>query len=199
MSMSSSMLRSEVLGSVNHVGQRSLCLLPLTGLETTVRVNPELLWLQVLQHLLNSVLDFLLRWDTRRVDVVDTRSDVSRVSLVNKDLQQLSVGLAVLNGQHIGVEGSNGVEEVLELRVAEVGVDLCTVLDTRSGQTERVNSPLEVVCSLLALAEGQTLSESWLVNLDDVNTSLLKVNNLVSECESELLCLDRLVDIVSWE
>ena len=59
------------------------------------------------------------------MDVVDTRADVARVSLVNKDLEELGIGLAVLNGENIGIQSSNGVEEVLELGVAEVRVGLC--------------------------------------------------------------------------
>ena len=53
-------LLAVVLGGVDHVDQGSLGLLPLTGLETAVRVNPELLRLEVLQHVSNTVLDLLL-------------------------------------------------------------------------------------------------------------------------------------------
>jgi len=40
-------LLAEELGGVDEVGQRSLGLLPLTGLETTVRVDPELIGAEV--------------------------------------------------------------------------------------------------------------------------------------------------------
>lgn len=61
------------LGSIDQVGESRLDLGPGTGLQTTVRVDPELLGLEVLQHLRDTLLDFLLRGDTGGVDVVDTR------------------------------------------------------------------------------------------------------------------------------
>lgn len=192
-------LGTEVLGGSDHVGQSLLGLLPLAGLETAVRVDPELLRLEVLEHLLDAVLDLLLAGNTRRVDVIDTRSDVARVSRVNEDAQQLGIRLAVLDRQNIGIKGSNGVEEVLELRVAEVRVDLSGVLDTSGGQAESLHSPLEVGITLLARAERETLTESRLIDLDDVNAGRLKVDNLVTESQSKLLSLDRLVNIITRE
>lgn len=164
-----------------------------------VRITPELCWSQVCQHLLDAVLDLLLGGDTRRVDVVNTGANVARVGLVDEDLEELGVRLAVLDGQDIGIESSDGVEEVLELRVAEVGVDLSAIGDTGGGQLEGVNSPLEVGNTGLTSAEGKTLTESRLVDLNHSNASGLKVNNLVAESKSELLSLDGLVDIVTGE
>jgi len=133
------------------------------------------------------------------VDVVNTGANVARVGLVDEDLEELGVRLAVLDGQDIGIESSDGVEEVLELRVAEVGVDLSAIGDTGGGQLEGVNSPLEVGNTGLTSAEGKTLTESRLVDLNHSNASGLKVNNLVAESKSELLSLDGLVDIVTGE
>jgi len=187
------------LGGVHHVGERSLGLGPLAGLQPTVRVDPQLLGLEVHQHLADSVLDRLLAWDTRRVDIVDTWTNVAGVSLIDEDLEELSVRLAVLDGENISVKGGNGVEEILELGVAEVRVDLGGVLDAGDGQTERLDSPVEVCLALLAGAERKTLTESWLIDLDDENASSLEVNNLVTESESKLLSLDRLVNIITRE
>lgn len=192
-------LGTEVLGGVNHVGKRLLGLLPLTGLETTVRVDPELLGLKELKHLLDAVLDLLLAGDTGRVDVVDTRSDVAGVLRVDKDSEELGIRLAVLNGQNVRIEGSDGVEEVLELRVTEVRVDLSGVLNTGGGEAESLDGPLEVGITLLTGAEGKTLTESGLIDLDDVDTSLLKVDDLVTEGKGKLLSLDGLVDVVTRE
>ncbi|KAK1242143.1 hypothetical protein MKX07_000129 [Trichoderma sp. CBMAI-0711] len=188
-----------ILGGGDHVGQSLLGLLPLAGLETAVGVDPELLRLEVLEHLLDAVLDLLLAGNTGRVDVVDTRSDVAGVGRVDEDAQQLGIGLAVLNGQNVGIEGSDGVEEVLELRVAEVGVDLSGVLDAGGGQAESVDSPLEVGITLLARAERETLTESRLIDLDDVDAGGLEVDDLVTQSQSELLGLDGLVDVVTGE
>ena len=133
------------------------------------------------------------------MDVVNTRANVARVGLVDEDLEELGIRLAVLDGQDIGIESGDGVEEVLELRVTEVGVDLSAIGDTSGGQLEGVNSPLEVGNTGITSAEGKTLTESRLVDLNHSNASGLKVNNLVAESESELLSLDGLVDIVTGE
>ena len=58
-------LLTVILGRVHHVGNGGLSFSPLARLETAIRVDPELIWLEVLKHLLNSVLDFLLAWYTR--------------------------------------------------------------------------------------------------------------------------------------
>jgi len=133
------------------------------------------------------------------VDVVDTWANLTWVSLVNEDLQELSIRLGVLNGENVGIKSSDGMEEVLELGVAEVGVDLGGVLNTRDRQAERLDSPVEVSLTLLAGAEWETLTESWLIDLDDEDTGSLEVNNLIAESESKLLSLDGLVNIVTWE
>lgn len=192
-------LGTEVLGGVDHVDQSLLGLLPLTGLETTVRVDPELLRLQVLQHLLDAVLDLLLAGNTGRVDIVDTRTNVAGVGLLDEDTKELGVRLAVLDGENISVEGGNGVEEVLELGVTEVRVDLSRVLNADGRQAESLDGPVEVGLTLLARAEGKTLTQGRLVNLDDIDASLLKVNDLVTEGKSKLLSLDGLVDIITGE
>lgn len=152
------LLRAEVLGGVDHVGQSLLSLGPSTGLQTAVWVDPELVWLEVLQHLGDTVLDLLLAWDTWAVDVVDTRADVSWVGLVDEDLEKLGVRLAVLDGQNVSIESGDGVEEVLEFGVAEVRVDLGAIHHTSSGQLEAVNSPAEVLLTLGAGTEWKTLT-----------------------------------------
>jgi hypothetical protein len=141
------------------VGEGALDLIPLAGLQTAVRVNPELLRAEILEHLLDALLELGLRGNTRAVDVVDTRADVAGVSLVNEDLEELGVRLGVLDGEDIGIQGGDGVEEVLELGVAEVRVDLSRVLNTGGGQLEAVDGPLEVGVTLRALAERETLLE----------------------------------------
>jgi hypothetical protein len=192
-------LLTEVLGGVDHVGECTLDLIPVASLQTAVGVDPELIRAEVLKHLLDTLLELSLGGDTRAVDVIDTGANVTRVRLVNKDLEELGIGLGVLNGENVGIQRSDGMEEVLELRVAEVGVNLSGVLNTSSGELEAVDSPLEVGVTLRALAERKTLTKSRLVDLNDKDAVLLKVNNLVAEGQSELLALDGLVDVVTGE
>lgn len=133
------------------------------------------------------------------MDVVDTRADVAGVGRVDEDAEELGVRLAVLDRENIGVKSSDGVEEVLELGVAEVGVNLGGVLDTSGGELESLDSPVEVGSAFLAGAEGQTLTEGRLIDLDDVDAGLLEVDNLIAESQGELLSLDRLVNVVTGE
>lgn len=133
------------------------------------------------------------------MNVIDTRSDVTGVSSIFKNSQQLRIRLRVLDGEYIGVQSSDGVEEVLELRVTEVGVDLGIVLDTSGSETESLDSPAYICLTFCAGAERETLTESGLIDLDDMDTSGLEINNLVTEGESKLFSLNGLVDIVTGE
>lgn len=42
------------------------------------------------------------------MDIVDTGADVAGVVLVDEDLEELGVRLGVLNGENIGIQGSDG-------------------------------------------------------------------------------------------
>lgn len=194
-----SVLLAVELSSLDQRGQLADSLLSGTGLQTAVRVDPELLRLEVLEHLLDTLLDLIHGGNTRRVDIVDTRSNVGGETLINEDLEELGIGLAVLDGQNIGIKGSNSVEEVLEFTVAEVGVDLGAVGDTSSRQLESIDSPLNISITGSASTQRKTLTQGRLVDLDDLDSGLFQIKHLVSESESKLLSLDTLVDIVTRE
>jgi len=98
----------------------------------------------------------------------------------------------------IGIQSLDGREDVTKVGVTEVGVDLDVVLDTRGGQSERVNSPFEVVIPV-GLSERETLSDSGLIDLNGLDTIVGEINNFVSESQSELLGLDLLGDIGTRE
>lgn len=133
------------------------------------------------------------------MDVVDTGADVAGVLRVDKHAEELGIRLAVLDGQDIGIEGGDGVEEVLELGVAEVRVDLGGVLNASGCKTESIDSPLEVGIALAAGTERETLTEGRLIDLDDVDAGLLEVDDLVTKGQSKLLGLDGLVNVVTGE
>lgn len=98
----------------------------------------------------------------------------------------------------ISVKSLDRGEDVSKVGVTEVGVDLDVVLNTRGGESERVNGPGEVVVPV-GLSERKTLSDSGLVHLDSLDTSVGEVNDLVSEGKSKLLRLNLLGDIGSRE
>jgi hypothetical protein len=185
-------------GCGDEVGERCFGLLPPSCLETTIGVDGEQLGWEDLEHGCDSVLDLLLSWNTRRVNVVDTWADLVGIPVLSEHLDELEVGFGGLDGDDVGVETLDGGEDVCKVRVAEVGVDLGRVLDARGCETERVYGPGEVVVPV-DLAEWETLSDGRLVDLNGVDAGVLQVDDLVTESESELLGLGLSGDIDTGE
>ena len=149
------------LGSVNHVGKLSLGLVPLSGLQTTVRVDPKVLLGVNLENVVDAALELVLGRNTGRVDIKETKTNV--VGVVGELLNVLGVILlGELNRDNISIK-SLDVSRV-KIRVAEMRVDLGTVLNTRGGETERKRSPLDVLITLLTLTEGKTLTDGRLMS-----------------------------------
>lgn len=128
----------------DDVRERSLGLLPAAGLEAAVGVDEEEVAGNGLEHLSDAVLDLLLRRDTGRVDIVHAGTDLVRVAKLVERLEQLHVALRRLDGDDVGVEALNGVEDVVEVGVAEVGVRLGLVANACGCELEGVDRPLEV-------------------------------------------------------
>lgn len=64
------------LGGVNHVGQLAFGLVPLTGLEATVRVDPQLLLRVNLEDIVDALLKLFLRRNTGRVNIKQTKTNM---------------------------------------------------------------------------------------------------------------------------
>uniref|UniRef100_J3LR98 SHSP domain-containing protein n=1 Tax=Oryza brachyantha TaxID=4533 RepID=J3LR98_ORYBR len=110
---------------VNGGNRRLLHLGVLAGLETAVRVHPKDVGVEHGKHLVDAVGDLLGGGDSGGVDVVHTRANASSVlDALTEDGQELLVGPGVLDGDHIGVHVDDGVDDVVEVRVAHVSVDL---------------------------------------------------------------------------
>jgi hypothetical protein len=71
---------------------------------------------------LETVNDLLLAGDTRRVDVVDTRTNLVGVAVLLEGVEELHVTLRELDRNDIGIETLNGGEDVTKVGVAEVRV-----------------------------------------------------------------------------
>ena len=196
MQKSNLVVGSELLGSVNHVGQRSLGLLPTSGLQTTVWVDPELVSRVDLQDLGDSGNKLLSGRNSWRVNVKQTQTNVVRVVRELSDVVGVIL-LGELDGNNISVQGLDVVR--VQVRVTEVRVDLSSVLDTGGGDSERLSSPVQVLGSLLASSQRQTLSDGRLIDLDDCNTSSLQVLDLISQSQTQLQGLDLLRNVISWE
>ena len=96
------------------------------------------------KHVRDTVLDLLLRGNTGRVDVVDTRADLVGVAVLFEGVKEFHVTLGSLNGDNIGVKVLDRGEDVVEIGVAEVRVGLESIGDTSGGELERWQSPREV-------------------------------------------------------
>jgi hypothetical protein len=94
---------------------------------------------------LETVNDLLLAGDTRRVNVVYTRTNLVGVTVLLEGVEELHVTLRELDRDDIDIETLNGGEDVTKVGVAEVRVCLSSTGRTSSGELECVHSPFQVL------------------------------------------------------
>lgn len=70
------------------------------------------------------------------MDVIDTRANLVRVTVVLECVKELHVTLRCFNGNDISIECLDRGEDIIEVGVAEVRVSLQGVGDTSSGEFE---------------------------------------------------------------
>ena len=119
------------------------------------------------------------------MDVPHARAQTGNEALRNIS-QQLHVRTSRLNAGHVSVQSVNRVDNLVELRVAQVGVNLSGILHRAGCQAEGVHRPVQVL-RLLVAAQGQQLTQSRLVHLNDADARLLQVSNLVGKSQSHLV------------
>jgi len=54
-----------------------------------------------------------------------------------------------------------------------MGMDLSTVVDSRSREAESLDSPGKIILAFLSRAKGKTLTESRFIDLDNINAGSL--------------------------
>lgn len=84
--------------------------------ETAVKVDPELIRADILQHFIKQSLTSCLLEDTGRVDIVDTGTDMAAVGLIYEDLEQLGIRLAILEEFHDGLRFNGELEGLVVLQ-----------------------------------------------------------------------------------
>jgi len=102
--------------------------------------------------------------NVRGMDVVNTGADLVRVFEMIENIQKFHVGTGGFNGNDVGVHRRDRRDDVVELRVAHMGVDLGFVLHTVGGDTERFDRPIEVFRPLGA-AQGKPFAQGGFVDL----------------------------------
>lgn len=167
------------------------------------------------QGSLETVNNLLLAGNTRRVDVVDTRTNLVGIAVLPEGMEKLHVTLRELNGDNIGVQSLDRGEDVTKVGVAEVGVGLSGISHTSGGEFEGVHSPLQVFVPVRATkrkledddqhrfiqthGDTHTLTNSRLVNLDGADAGRFEIDDLITESKSKLLRLHLARNIVTRE
>ena len=100
-------------------------------------------------------------------------------------------------GDHVGVHSVDIGDDVVELRVAHMGVDLRGRLDRGVHQSECRNGPVEVLLVPVGLPERQLFAQGGLVDLDDLDASGFEVKHFVADGESQLLGLLLVGDVLA--
>lgn len=157
----------------------------------------------------------MLPGHTGRVNIIDTRANLVAVTVLLESTEQFHVTLGSLNRNNVCVQSLDRREDVVEVGVTEVRVGLSVILNTSSGQAERVNCPGEVTFPIASAkrelqnkvrrvyesANGitYTFTNSGFVDLDGVDTSFFEINDFITEGKSKLLRLNLARDVNTRE
>ena len=82
---------ADLLRSLDHVNERWPHVSPFPSLETTVRINPDLVRREMFFGLVEKASHFADGGYARRVDVVDTRADFIRIAVGNIKASRSSI------------------------------------------------------------------------------------------------------------
>src|SRR6266566_811372 len=170
----------------HHVPERRQRLGPSPRLEAAVRVHPDLVIVEHFPHPIERHHDLLGTRHARRVNVVDTRTDLIRILVFPERVQELGPGPRALDGDRIGVHALDHADDVVEFAVAHVGVDLRLVLHPGGRQAERVDRPI-LVRGPVHPPQRQAFDAFRLVDLNHADPRRLEVAHLVPDRERQLL------------
>src|SRR3546814_3913031 len=79
---------------------------------------------------------------------------------------------------------SSDLQDMVELRIAHMGVDLRRVADDAGGQPEAIDSPVEIMLPI-ALHERQNLAQRGLIDLDRLGAGGFEIDRLVADRERD--------------
>ena len=119
------------------------------------------------------------------MNVIYAGADLVRVGQVVEGAQEFHARARGLDGDHIGVHLNNSGHDVVEFRVAHVGVDLGGVLHPVGGQAEGPDGPVQIGLPL-APPERQPFAQRGLVDLDDGDPGPLQVQHFIADGQRQL-------------
>src|SRR4029079_9898285 len=77
---------------MDHVDEGRSHLFPLTGLEAAVRIDPYLIGRKTLLRLIEKCRHLVDAWTTRRMNVVNARSNFVRIAIGSEGIEELHLG-----------------------------------------------------------------------------------------------------------
>ena len=120
------------------------------------------------------------------MDIVHPGADLVRIFEFHKGIQQLHGRTRGFDGNHVGVERGDGLDNVVELGITHVGVNLGGVGRVAHCHAERPHGPVQVG-GAIGGTQRQTLAERRLINLDNTDTGSLQIAHLVPNRDRDLL------------
>ena len=191
-------LLPQLPGGGHHAGQRANDFGPLAGFQAAVRIDPQALFRDAPGDLAQALHDLLLRGQVGRVDVIHARADVVGVVEVHEGIKQLHAGARGFDGDHVGIHLRNGGDDVVELRIAHVGVDLRFVAHATGGDAKARNRPVQIRLPLLA-AQRQALAQGGFVDLDHADARFFQIKRFGANGQRQLAAGKRARLVVAHE
>ena len=119
------------------------------------------------------------------MNIVDARADVVRVVEIPEGIQQFHVGTGGFDSNHIRIQRRDGFDDVVEFRIAHVGVNLGVVVHAHGGQAEAIHCPVQILCPL-SLAQRQAFTQCGFVNLDYLDAGRFQVLHFIAQGQGDL-------------
>ena len=119
------------------------------------------------------------------MDVVDAGADLVGVLVPPEGVEQFHPRARRFDRDHVGIHGADGVDDVVELRVAHMGVDLRLVAHARRTEAEGVDGPVQIGLPF-GCAQWQALPQRRLVDLDHAGAGGFEIGHLVADRERDL-------------
>ncbi len=120
------------------------------------------------------------------MNVVDSRPYLAPVSRLREFPHRLVAAARVLQGDDVGIQMLDGLQNIAKLSVAHVSVNLRLGPGAPRRQAEGRHGPGEIVLPALPL-EGQPLAEGRLVHLHYPRAGSLEIGDLLPQGQRDLI------------
>jgi hypothetical protein len=108
------------------------------------------------------------------VDIIDAGAYLVGVCVTGEGVEQFHLRARGLDRDDVGVHRTDRADDVIEFRIAHVGVDLGVLADAGGGDTEAFDRPVQIILPFRA-AQRQAFAQCRFVDLDDRGAGGLEV------------------------